>query len=458
MTASDINLFSSLADLSHQIASKVVSPVEVLAAQLERIARLDPYYGAFVVVDVDGAVQAARAAEEAIAKGGAIGPLHGVPIAVKDLFGTENLPTRCGSAIDEELLPQTDAAVVGNLRRAGAVILGKVATTEFALSGYHPSNRPPQNPWGKDRWVGVSSSGSGVAVAAGLAFGALGTDTGGSVRFPAAANGIVGLKPTYERLSRDGVFPLAPSLDHVGVFARRVGDAAILYRACAGETPAGADARGARSLRIGVNHSFVEENAAPEVVESVRRATEILSRLGHELVEVDFTLFAEFAPLWAPVTALEAWERHKALFARHADAYGPVFSNLLEEGKEISDAQRKELVEARAVLTRRFLALLETVDVLACPSAPAPAAPLAELPPQLVLPTEAVTQFVTFTAAANFSGAPTISAPCGRSSENMPLSLQLIGPRGGEQTIIDLMAAFESASDWASKIPTDPQA
>ena len=458
MSSSDFSLFSSLTDLIGRIASKEVSPVEVLEAQLARIEQFDPYYGAYVVLDREGAMAAARAAEKAIRAGAALGPLHGAPIAIKDLFGTENLPTRCGSAIEEDLSPNADAAVVANLRRAGAVVLGKAATTEFALSGYHPSNTPPQNPWGRDRWAGVSSSGSGVAVAAGLAFGALGTDTGGSVRFPAAANGIVGLKPRYDALSRDGVFPLSPSLDHVGTFARRVEDAVLLRRACAGDLSTGPASSATGPRRIGLDFRFIEENADPEVAKAVVEAIGVFERAGHTIVQVDFTIFKEFAALWGPIAALEAWAVHQDLFARHADSYGPVFRHFLELGREISETDKAQLSAAREGLKARFLAVFGGVDALACPSAPLPAMPLAEFPPQLILPPEVVSSFVTFTAAANLVGAPTISAPCGRSAENLPLSLQLIGPMTGEETIVGLMSAYEAATDWKSAIPKDPPA
>ncbi len=445
--------FESLLALSNRIKARTVSPVEVTQAVLERIKRTDDHYGAYVLVDEAGAMAAAREAESAIAAGDYKGPLHGVPLAVKDIFGTENLPTRCGSVISEELVPERDAPVVRRLRRAGAVILGKTATTEFALSGYHPTLSPPQNPWGHDRWAGVSSSGSGVAVAAGLAYGALGTDTGGSVRYPAAANGCVGMKPSYDLLSREGVFPLAESLDHVGVFGRRVGDAALLLDVCAGTAQPSADRSRPSSVRIGLDRTLVEQSAHPEVAASLSEALAVLESLGHELVELDLSIFSQLAELWGATTAMEAWHGHKDLFEAHADEYGPVFRNLLEEGQRLTSEQKNHIIETREGLVAQLISVFDLVDVLACPSCPMPAMPLAEFPPQQVLPPEAVSQFLTFTAAANFGGLPTISAPCGFSSETMPISLQLIGPRNSERTIIHLMEAFEGATDWKTRVP-----
>jgi amidase len=450
--------FQSLVATARSIEQKEISPVELTETLLARIEELNGYYNAYACVDRDGAIAAARAAEEEIARGAYKGPLHGIPIGVKDIFATDNLPSRCGSVITQELLPQKDAPVVRNLRDAGAVILGKLTMTEFALSGYHPDLRPPQNPWGQDRWAGVSSSGSGVAVAAGLAFGALGTDTGGSIRYPSAANGVVGIKPTYGRLSSDGVFPLAKSLDHPGPFARRVEDAALLFNSMGGM--AGADALGVegaqKGMRIGVDRAFIEGHSDPEVAAAVLAALDVLADSGCEIVDVDFSVFLDLAALWGGTTAAEAGEAHKQLWADHKSEYGPVFADLLEAGFALTDEQIGGLHDARKRLVARVDALVASVDALACPSAPFPAMKLADFPPQAISPPELVSEFVAFTAPFNFSGHPTISAPCGFSTEGLPLSLQLVGQRNHEQTLVGLMAAYEAATDWKERRPPAP--
>lgn len=458
MSNEETFVWTSITEASKALANKSISSIELTQTLLKRIEAQDDYYGAYVYVDREGALKAARQADDQIAAGEDKGPLHGIPVAIKDIFGVQGMPTRCGSVIEEQFVPDTDAVVVRNLRAAGAVILGKVATTEFALSGYHPTNTPPQNPWGHDRWAGVSSSGSGVATAAGLAFGALGTDTGGSVRYPAAANGVVGLKPTHGSLSVDGVFPLAPSLDHVGTFARCVADAALLYEAARGTVSPSFDAEAspAGSMRIGVNQEFVDAHADPEVAGAVRKAVEFLASQGHKLVDVDLSVFSEIAPLWGGTTAFEAAQAHKDLFPEHADSYGPVFRDLLEQGVQISEEDIGQLKAVRAISVAKIDALMSNVDVLAIPSAPLPAMALEEFPPQAVLPPETVAEFVTFTAPLNFSGHPTLSAPCGFSKEGLPLSLQLVGQRQAESTLLQLMASYERATDWHLRRPPAP--
>ncbi len=459
MTDQNTLLFQSLSEVSQRIASRDLSPVDLTEAVLNAIDEQDEYYGAYVVVDREGAQKAALDAETEVSRGGYRGPLHGIPIGIKDIFGTNGLPTRCGSVIDAVLVPDKDAAVVANLRKAGAIIIGKTVTTEFALSGYHPTNRPPQNPWGKDRWAGVSSSGSGVSTAAGLAFGALGTDTGGSVRFPSAANGVVGLKPTFGRLSTSGVFPLAPSLDHVGAFGRRVFDAAIICDAAGGKTPRVPNQANSprRPLRIGLDPAFVEAHADPEVTAAFEQAIGVFEGQGHHFAALDFGPLSQLAALWGPTTAWEAAEVHQKYFPEHADLYGPVFRNLLEEGGQLTADQKNHLESARRDGVSKLSNLLQQVDVLACPSAPSPSMPLSDFPPDAILPADAVAEFVTFTAPFNFSGSPTISAPCGFSTEGLPLSLQLIGKHDDEETLVQLMGAYEQATDWHKRRPPEPE-
>jgi amidase len=230
--------YLELTELAELIRMRRISSVEVTRQQLDRIAALDDRLASYAVVTAERAMAEARAAEADIAASCYRGPLHGVPLAVKDLFWTSGVPTAAGMTIHKDFRPDVDATAVRRLREAGAVLLGKLQMTEGAYSDHHPQVTPPRNPWNADYWPGISSSGPGVAVAAGLCFGALASDTGGSIRWPSAANGLTGIKATWGRVSRHGVFDLAPSLDHIGPMARSVADAAALLTAVAGADPA----------------------------------------------------------------------------------------------------------------------------------------------------------------------------------------------------------------------------
>ncbi len=458
--------YRSLLEVSELLGARALSPVELTEQMLERIGAVDGALQSYVRVTAEQARRQAAEAEAEIQRGELRGPLHGIPLAVKDLMATASVPTACGSPMLADRIPDHDAAVLRKLRAAGAVILGKLALTEFAMGGYHPEMQVPRNPWDQSRWAGVSSSGSGVATAAGLCYGALGTDTGGSIRFPSAANGVVGIKPTYGRVSAAGVFPLAPSLDHVGPMARRVRDAAVILQAIAGYDGDDANSlqevvpdflahadRGAEGLRIGFDVSYWEEGAHPEVSAAVAAAVGEFDRLGAKLLPVRITAIAETCEHWYPLTALEAAEVHAPYFPAHADRYGPVFRQLLEDAASYGAAERDKAREA----ARRAKALLEEtfaeVDVLLCPSAALPAMPLEEAPPGLVLPPEVIAASLRFTAPFNFSGHPTISLPCGFSSDGLPLSLQLVGRHGDEATIIGAAHAYEEATAWHERHP-----
>ncbi len=458
--------FESLADVARQIEAKQLSPVEVTQHMLERAASANPNCHAYAVLAEESALAQAQTAEKEIAAGNYKGPLHGVPVAVKDLFEMEGTVTACGSVIRKGSVSDRDATVVAKLKDAGAVILGKLNMTEFALSGYHPDMPVPVNPWAADRWSGVSSSGSGVASALGLAFGTLGTDTGGSIRYPSAVNGVVGIKPTFGRVSKHGGFPLAYTLDHVGPITRRVEDAALMLQEIAGfdendpfsllasvpQFIAGLNT-GVSGLRIGIDETYCATDAHPEVTAAVLEAGRELEKLGAELVPVDLMAVLGTAPFWGAVVAAEAAVAHEGLYPEQADDYGPVFRGLLDASSEISGAIVTQARLAAAQATATFNTALTNVDALLCPAAPLPAMPLAEFPPTAVLPPEAVAAFVGFTAPMNFSGHPTITVPCGFSSENLPVGMQLVGAHKAEATIIRIAHAYEQATEWHTMHP-----
>ncbi len=459
--------FESLASVAKQIETKAISPVELTKLMLQRISDMNPSYHAYSLVCEAQALEQASAAEHDISTGKYLGPLHGMPIAIKDLFQTKGVTTACGSVVNRNWVPDEDATVVQKLKQAGAVILGKLNMTEFALSGYHPDLPVPKNPWGENRWAGVSSSGSGVATATGLAFGTLGSDTGGSIRYPAAANGVVGIKPTFGRVSTHGAFPLAYTLDHIGPITRRVEDAAIVLQAIAGfdrkdsfssRTPVDDYLKnlnsGVTGLRIGIDEAYCATDAHPEVTTAVLAAGHVLEQLGAQLVSVKMLEVLDVCSYWGAVVATEASVAHQGLFPEQASDYGPVFRSTLEAAPSItgSDYSRARLEAAKTKAV--FDELLTEVDLLLCPGAPLPAMSLEDFPPTQILPPEVVASFVGFTAPMNFSGHPTISVPCGLSSENLPLGLQLVGNYDSEALLITAAHAYEQATQWHTQIPT----
>lgn len=458
--------YSSLCEVAGQIKAGEVSPVELAEQQLDRIERVDGTLQAYARVTADSALEQAQTAATEIAGGNYKGPLHGMPIAIKDLMDTAGVETAAGSIIRKGNIPGEDATVVTKLKEAGAVILGKLNMTEFALSGYHPDMPVPLNPWSHDKWSGVSSSGSGVATAAGLAYGTIGTDTGGSIRFPSAANGVVGIKPTFGLVSKQGAYPLADTLDHVGPITRRVADAASMLQAIAGydakdafsvRAPA-ADysaglGKGVKGKRIGVDAAFCAADAHPEVTAAVLKVADVLADQGAEIVPVNVMGILETAAYWGAVVAAEAAATHAETFPSRASEYGPVFASTLGAAAEIPVAAYGDAMRAKARASSILETYFQDIDVLLCPSAPLPAMPTAEFPPTLVLPPEAVASFVGFVAPFNFTGHPTISAPCGFSNNNLPLSLQLVGRHFDEATLVQVADAYEQATNWHKQTP-----
>jgi amidase len=336
--------------------------------------------------------------------------------------------------------------------------------TEFALSGYHPELQAPVNPWNPDHWPGVSSSGSGVATAARLCCAAIGTDTGGSIRLPAAANGVVGIKPTYGRVSRHNAFPLSESLDHIGPLAGSVEDAALVLNAIAGydiEDPTslniaagdftGGIGRDIKGLRIGIDANY-NAQVDPEVGSALQAVATLLAGLGAEIIEVNVTGIEEGADYWYTLTGVEAAHHHSAFYPQRADEYGPVFRALLEHGSSRSGEEVSRAYTARRRVRQIMNRTFAQVDMLLCPSLAGPAPALEDFPPQLVMPAEAVGSVVLYQAPFNFSGSPTISVPMGFSTSGLPLSLQLVGRHCEEALLVQVAAAYEQATEWHTQI------
>lgn len=456
----------TLNEVAGLIKKKEVSPVELTQAMLDRITALDGKLYSYLTVTSDLALQQARTAEQEILKGTYRGPLHGMPIAVKDLCYTKGIRTTCASKILADWVPDYNATVVEKLNTAGAVLLGKLSMTEFALAGYHPSIHPPVNPWNPDRWPGASSSGSGVATAASLCFCSLGSDTGGSIRFPSASCGIVGVKPTYGKVSRYGVFPLGESLDHVGPMTRSVADAAIILRAIAGFDPKDPTTRretvrdyldlvynGVKGLRIGVDEAYCTDGVDPQVSQAVLATVSVFKDLGASIHEVKVTRISEATDVWYGVCAAEAAAAHEQFYPSRADDYGPTFRAFLADGVKVRGTEYVKAHVTRQFLCRMLDDLLQKVDLLLCPSMPVLPMPLKDFSPQAIVSREGIGPLLRQTAPFDFTGSPTISVPCGFSTEGLPISLQLVGRHGEEGVVLQAGYAYEQATEWHTRRP-----
>lgn len=454
-----------LAEASARLRDGALSPVELTEALLARIAALEPRLRAFARVTPERALADAERAEAEIARGEWRGPLHGVPIALKDLVDTAGIATEAGMKALAGRVPDEDATVARRLREAGTVLLGKLAMTEGAGAEHHPEVEPPINPWGRDHWTGVSSSGSGVAVAAGLCPGALGSDTGGSIRFPSAACGVTGLKPTWGRVSRHGIFPLAPSLDHVGPMARSVADVALLFGAIAGPDPrdptalrvaaedhAGALDRGAEGMTIGVDRDWCLAGADPDIAAAFEAALDLLASAGARLREVRMPDTSALAAGWVPACAVEAALAHEALFRDRGEDYGPSLGALVHIGGSLAAVDYARIGEARRTLSARLQALFDDVALLATPAMPLRVPTLAEAASGTIDPA----RMLRFTALWNFAGNPTLSLPCGFDRAGLPIGFQLVGPGLGEASLLAAGAAFQRSSDWHRRRPPLP--
>ncbi len=459
--------YLTITELAPLIRERKVAPLDVTRAQLDRIAAIDGRLKAYATVTAELALQQAAQAQAEIARGHYRGPLHGVPVAVKDLCNTRGVRTMGGSRVWADHVPNHDATVVERLREAGAVLLGKLNLTEGAMAGYHPDFDVPENPWKPSHWAGVSSSGSAVATAAGLAYATIGTDTGGSIRHPAAACGIVGLKPTRGRVSRYGVLPLAQSLDHVGPMTRSSLDAGLVLQAIAGrdrrDPTSLADPvpdlsrcheRAVQGLRIGWDEDFARVDLAPDYADALVRAVRVLERLGAEIVPVRMPArLRDYLPAWALLCQVEAFVAHRDWFAARADAYGPFFRQWLEQGAAYSAADYVRADTLRAACTGDLLAMMRDVDGLACPSTPRAGYPVTASFCYGPIPPGRDPWHARYTAPFNFSGLPTLSVPCGLSDDGMPLSIQFASHALREDLLVGLGHAYEQATDWHALRP-----
>jgi amidase len=454
--------YQTITELSGLIKSREISPVEVTEAQLARIEALDGKLKSYATVMADQAMAEARAAEAEIAGGTYRGPLHGVPVAVKDLCYTTGVRTMGGTAVLADHVPDFDATVVTRFKEAGAVMLGKLNLTEGAMAGYNPKRQVPQNPWREDHWPGASSSGSGAATAAGLAYATLGSDTGGSIRHPAAVCGTVGLKPTWGRVSRHGVLDLAQSLDHVGPLTRSAADAGIVMQAISGLDPndpttlvepvpdmLGGMEAGARGLVIGWDPRYGSEDLAPDYAKAIAASVEVMRELGAEIVEVTMPKrLREYMAAWPTLCSAEAADAHRPFFPVRADDYGPWFREWLSRGSAFSAADYAAAQALRHACNGEMAVTMANVDLLICPGTPRAAYPYTADQAYGPIPNNRDPWDSRFTVPMDFAGLPTISLPCGLNDDGLPLSLQFAGHRLSEPLLVRAGAAYESATSF----------
>jgi len=456
--------FRSLAELAHGLRTGAFSSLDLTRHFLRRIERIDRTLGAYAAVYTDEALAAAEAADRIRGSGWPVGPLHGLPVAVKDLCDIEGKVAAIGCKAWAGRRGTTTATVVERLQAAGMILLGKTQMVEFAFGGYgtNPLCGTPWNPWDLEthRVPGGSSSGSGVAVAAGLAPAAIGSDTGGSVRIPAAFNGIVGLKPTFGRISLHGCFPLSTTLDSIGPLTRTVADAGALLAALAGpdardpsthQTPffslpdlAAANVQG---LRVAILPERQLPGAVdPEMQIAWHEAAGVFRSLGVSLVEREFPFdFDELAVLNGQLIAAEGYAVHRAYIEDEGMAIGPAVRARMVAGKRVSGADYIAAREHQRAAIARFVDWMEGIDALLTPATQTPAIPVAEVDEKMTP--------ATFTRAGNYVGACGVALPAGFSARQLPLGIQLLGKPFAESVLLRLGAAFERETGWSRRTP-----
>jgi len=454
--------YLDVSEVAEALANGGCSAVELTEYMLARIAALEPNLGAYTTLTAERALDEARSADRARAQGKRLGALHGVPIAVKDIFDVSGTPTTAGMAIHREQLATRDATVIERLRAAGAVLLGKLTLTEGVYAEHRPPFPAPRNPWHAAYWSGASSSGNGVAVAAGLCFAALGSETGGSIRLPSAANGVTGLKPTWGRVSRHATFELAATLDHVGPMARTARDAGAMLGVIAGADPRDPSAALAPvpdylaggveigELRVGIDAQWLARGTDTETLTAFERATAVLAELGARLVPIQVPDVQDMIWDWFPICAVQTARAHAATFPARREQYGPALTSLLEQGLRITDAQYQALVVKRREFSARVQALFAQIDLLALPVLGFPAPTVERM---RNIDDDIIAGLHRFTCPFNLSGNPAIVLPNGCTADGMPIVFQLIGRHFDEAMLVRAGRAYQAHTEWHERYP-----
>lgn len=432
----------TIAEAADQIRRREISPVDLTQECLETIARLNPILNAFITITAESALEESASAEKEIAAGNYRGPLHGIPIGLKDLIDTAGIRTTAASAVFKDRVPTQDAGVVTKLKTAGAVLIGKHNLHEFAYGGSSLISYfgPPRNPVNPDYITGGSSGGSAAAVASGMCYAAIGTDTAGSIREPAALCGIVGLKPTYGLVSTAGIIPLSVSLDHAGPIARTVEDAAILLDAITDDATKRRDTLrvGIGNFTLGVPREYFFDNLDPEVAAAVQNAIADLAALTGEVRELNLPVDED-----RTLQAAEAYAYHRERITTSAEMYDPETLRRIRTGEHISDSDRQSALERFQQSRRDIASEFEEIDVFIMPTTPVPAPRIADLTNDRTLLRPAELLLLRNTRPINVWGLPAISVPCGFTKQGLPIGLQIVGPPGGDAKVLRAAYAYE---------------
>lgn len=458
--------YLELLDVARRIQAREISSVEATIAQLERIKKLDGKLKSYATLMADSALADAARADAEIAKGQIRGPMHGVPIAVKDLCWTQGVATAAGMTIHADFKPDQDATVVKRLRAAGTVILGKLQLTESAYADHHPKIAAPVNPWNEAHWSGASSSGSGVATAAGLCYGSLGSDTGGSIRFPSAANGLTGLKPTWGRVSRFGVFELAATLDHIGPMARSAADAGALLGAIAGpdvNDPTAVQlpvpnylagmSRGLRGLRIGVDAAWNSTSVDSATRAVMTEAMRVVTELGGDMRDVKCPNPEQVIADWFPLCGVETAVAHEATYPSRKSEYGPGLAGLIDLGLAQRGVDYQKIVLNRRRFSGRVAALFEGIDLLLIPTTAAASPTIAQMA-GLASDAELLSALLRYTCPFDMTGSPTITLPGGFTSSGTPIAFQFVARHFEEDLLVRAGWHYQQATDWHRRHPS----
>jgi amidase len=469
MTAHDSEAlyYLEIYELSDRLAAGDLTSRQITEAMLDRIDAVDATIGSYAYIARDEALAAADRSDERRAAGQSLGRLDGVPLAIKDIYDRAGWPTEAGMSSWKGNVANTSATVVERLEAAGVVLLGKVHTTEGVYTEHTAPFRSPLNPWDEDRWVGVSSSGSGTSAAAGLCFGALGSDTGGSIRMPSASNGVTGLKPTWGRVSRAGAVELAATLDHVGPMCRSARDAGLILEAIAGADPrdptaspqpvpdlsVGAPAS-LTGVRIGVDPRWSYVEVSDDVEAAHRAAEKTFADLGADIVEITLPDPTQAIDDWFGVCAAQTARAHGAHFVEHRDSYGPALRELIERGREMTAIEYDELLQRRWDFKGRMEAAIAPVDAVLIPALSFIAPPVEKM---VRMDDETTAGVHRFTVPFTLSQLPTMTFPGGFTETDngkpFPVSLQMVGSSFAEQDLVRIVDAFQRNTEWNSRHP-----
>jgi len=459
----------TISELARRIRHGELSPVELTEEFLRNIERLQPSLNAFITVTADLALDQARQAEKEIRDGFYRGPLHGIPYAAKDLFNTKGVRTTMGSKIMAGFTPAENSTVIQKLNAAGAVLVGKAGLHEWAygITSNNAHFGAVRNPWDPERIPGGSSGGSTAALAAGMCMFSLGTDTGGSIRIPAALCGVTGLKPTFGRISRYGLYPLGHTLDTVGPFALTAEDAALVYRALAGGDPHD-DSSVDRTLRlpvfgssprlegkrIGVPRNFYFDELAPEVDSAMKEALGVFRGLGASLAEVEVPDMEEFNAVARLILLAEATSVHHRRLRERREDFSPELRALLDQGLFVTAVDYLDAQRRRRALMEAFDALLENVDVLVVPATPVTAPKIGQSDVEIGgLKQDTRLAMTRLVRGLNPTGLPVLTLPCGAGAGELPIGMQIIGPRFQEELVLEAGHAYQQASAWHKRRP-----